>query len=727
MATLEQLEQALRAADAAGNVDDASRLAQAYADTRRSLAAPPGAFNDVTESSSTTAGQPRQRTAAQSLVREVGGLGLRNVVEGAADLAGIVTDPIIDVVNWAGEKGPTTTSLVTGTPGRRWPLQARTREAWGNALTAVGVPEPETADERTAGDIGRALTGTALTLGAGTLLQGGRAAATAPSGLSRLGDLLTAQPVQQVIAATGGAGAAGVAREAGVGASGQALAGLAGALTPTGLATAGAATLRGLVRGSGRPMRDPNQLNRLQEMQRTIGDFSALGATPSVGQASGNRAIQGLENLLAGAPTSTGVMSRFAERQADDIGGGLRRLSNQLVPNASAERAGRAVEKGVETFAKNTKAMKRALYWQADQFIPGSRQMPLARTQRTLQELTTPVTGAEATTGALIKPRIQQMAENLTADIAAAQAAGGAGIPYEAVKKIRTEIGEQLSDFTLSADRPTAELKRLYASLSQDLEEAARAAGPQAEQAARRANNYTRAAADRIEQVQRVIDKNGGPENVFNAAMSGTRDGGTTLRAVMQSLPKEGQQALTGAVIKRMGLATPGAQDSAGDVFSAGTFMTNWNKLSPEAKRALFDRYGNDFSKNMDRVARVASNIKEGGKVFANPSGTANRAAALTYGGGLIASLFDPSFVSTGGLLASGAGANWIARKLTNPNFVGWLARGTAVPVGAAAGYIQTLRAMGERSGDGELVEAAEMLAAEHAQKERGGAANDRD
>ncbi|ALN79511.1 hypothetical protein [Lysobacter antibioticus] len=683
MATLEQIEQALRAADAAGNVDDARRLAQAYADMRTSTTAAPEAdFSDVTSTSSTTSKPPKQRTTAQKLVREVGGLGLRNVVEGAADLAGIVTDPLL--AGW---------NALTGDN------QVPTRQAWGNALTSLGVPQPETSGERVAGDIGRALTGTALTMGAGTLLQGGRAAAANPTAVNRLGDLLTAQPNWQVASTITGAGAAGATREAGGGAGAQALAGLAGGMGPQMLAGAGAATLRAAVRG-----RDGSQ------MARTIGDFNALGANPSAGQASGNRMVQGVENLLAGAPTSTGVMTRFAERQADDIGEGLQTAAERLSPRASAERAGRAVEKGTETFANNTKAMKKALYWQADQFIPGATPMPLTRTQRALQELTTPVTGAEATTGSLIKPRMQQMADDVKADIAAAQAAGGTGIPYEAVKKIRSEIGEQLSDFSLSVDRPTAELKRLYAALSQDLEEAARAAGPQAERAARRANNYTRAVADRLEQVQRVIDKNGGPEQVFNSAMSGTRDGGTTLRAVMQSLPKEGQQALTAAVIKRMGLATPGAQDAAGDVFSSGTFMTNWSKLSPEAKRSLFDRYRKGFSENMDRIARVASNIKEGTKVYANPAGTANRGVAFAYATALAASLLDPTFVSTGGLLAGGLSANLGARLLTNPTAVEWLAKATAMPKGSAVSQLQLLARMGEARGDEDATQIAREL-----------------
>src|SRR5690606_15517387 len=261
--------------------------------------------------------------------------------------------------------------------------------------------------------------------------------------------------------------------------------GLLGGLSP-GVAGAGAgAAVRGVVRG-----RDGAQ------MQRTIEDFAALGATPSVGQASGNRLLQGAENLLAGGPTSAGVMNRFAERQADSIGQGLQRRADSLSRNASAERAGRAIERGVDTFAGNTNATKRALYWQADQFIPEQTPVQLQNTWREVVDLTTPTAGATATTSALIQPTILRLRENLAADL--------------------------------------RERRRLYAALGREMEAAAQAQGPEAVRSARRANNYTRAVADRLEQVRRVVDKNGGPERVFNAVMSGTRDGGTTLRAVMQ-------------------------------------------------------------------------------------------------------------------------------------------------------------------------------------------------
>lgn len=111
--------------------------------------------------------------------------------------------------------------------------------------------------------------------------------------------------------------------------------------------------------------------------------------------------------------------------------------------------------------------------------------------------------------------------------------------------------------------------------------------------AADRANRYFNARATRIDDIVRVIDRNGGAEKIYQAVMGGVTDGSTTLRGVIQSLPEEGQKAVTAAGLLRVGLlANPGAQDAGGEAFSAAAFLTNWNMASPEARRALLDRYG---------------------------------------------------------------------------------------------------------------------------------------
>lgn len=705
MATLEQLEQALRAADAAGNVEDARRLAQAYAQAR---AQQKPDFSNVQSGASSVPVQPPEPPRGNPVTRFLGEIGGRQVLQGAAGLYGAlggdaINQYILDPLDRAlFNDGPTMSGLITGqqpqqrsvlgTGGRSY------RQVASDFADELGMRAPQTGTERVLSDVGEALTGTGLTLGIGGALNALRPAAASVT--DRVGRFLTAQPGLQAVSTATGSGASGTVRERG-GTQGQQLAaGLLGGLSP-GVAGAGAgAAVRGVVRG-----RDGAQ------MQRTIEDFAALGATPSVGQASGNRLLQGAENLLAGGPTSAGVMNRFAERQADSIGQGLQRRADSLSRNASAERAGRAIERGVDTFAGNTNATKRALYWQADQFIPEQTPVQLQNTWREVVDLTTPTAGATATSSALIQPTILRLRENLAADLAA----GGGNIPYSALKRIRSDIGEAISNSSpLNPTSDIRELRRLYAALSRDMEAAAQAQGPEAVRSARRANNYTRAVADRLEQVRRVVDKNGGPERVFNAVMSGTRDGGTTLRAVMQSLPKEGQQALTAAVIRRMGLATPGAQDAAGDAFSAATFLTNWNRVSPEAKRALFDRHGPAFSRDMDRIARVADNIKQGSRVFANPSGTANRAAAQAYGVGLPLSIAQAPFTGhywpVVATIGGGITANIAARALTNPRIVRWLADSTSIPAGSVNASLRQFVAESQRVGDEEAVEFAQAL-----------------
>lgn len=685
MATLEQLENALRKAHAAGNADHARAFAAEIRRMRESPATKAD-FSNVqggvssTEASTQPPAQQSQEPSFLDAVKRQAGIGGRAMLRGVYDLSGMLGGDLIGAAE----------AKLTGQPART------SRESADWLADRIGLPRPETATERVSSDISSAVTGGGGLVGAGRLL-----ATQTPRAVAGIGRLLSTQPATQIASAATGAGAASATREAGGGTGAQLAAGLAGGMAPSFGVAGVSEALRRTVRGG--------EAGRAT-MERNIADFRRVGATPSVGQAAANGRTRGLESLLAGAPTSAARMGQFAEKQADDIGSGLRGMADDFMPNASGERAGRAVERGAETFSNNVKAMKRALYWQVDQRIPDTTPMPMAATQRALVDLTTPNPAAAQTTGSLINPKIAQLRQNVMDDMAA----NGGVLPYSAAKELRSRIGEELTDYTLSVDRPTREYKALYAALSRDLEEAAKSQGPEAVAAARRANNYTRAAAERLEQIQRVVDKNGGPEKVYNAVVSGTQDGGTTLRAVMQSLPKDGQRAVTAAIIKRMGLATPGQQNAAGDAFSAQTFLTKWAGLSDEAKRAAFHRHGPRFVANMDKVSRVAQNIRDGSRVFANPSGTANRAAAYGYYTGLAgtaaAGMMGAGPVPLVSLVLGGLSANAAARAMTNPRVVGWLARATEMPVSSLPQQVMLLKSQAQASGDDDLAELAAAL-----------------
>ena len=282
-------------------------------------------------------------------------------------------------------------------------------------------------------------------------------------------------------------------------------------------------------------------------------------------------------------------------------------------------------------------------------------------------------------------------------------------IPYEALKTLRTRIGEQTDD-ALIAQVPAKQLRRLYGALSDDLREAADAAGPQAKAAWTRANNHTRAGMKRLEAIESVVEKNGGPEAIFRAATAGTKEGATTLRAVMQSLDTEGQKTVSATVLRRLGIANPSNQDDLGEQFSTSTFLTNWNKLSGEAKRTLFDRYGPKFREDMNQIAKVAANLREGSEVFRNPSGTARQQALWSTTGGFALSVLTGRVDVAAGIAAGVGGANLSARLMTNPRFVRWLAQATKHPTAHTPSMINQLAQEARKTGDEELAEAAALL-----------------
>jgi len=614
--------------------------------------------------------QPEAPAEQPGLISQIGrqaGLAGRYALEGAGNLAGIVTDPF----------------------GQFLPGYQRTGEAASSLADTIGLPRPQGGLEEGVGAASRALTGTALTAGAGL-------AAGAPA--------LAAQPGLQAASSVTGGGAADIARQNGYGGFGQFAAGVLGSLAPA-TASGGAMALRGAIRGG----EEGRQL-----MQQNIDNFAAAGTTPTVGQASQGRLAQATETLLSRVPGGAGRMADKAARQSDEIGAQVGAYADSLAPGANPATAGRAIERGITGaggFVDRLKSQARKLYDAVDEHMPGQTAVPLNATRQYLGKVTTPTPGAEATSAILANPKLAQIAGALDSDMQKAIASGATTgqLPYEAVKSLRTRVGEMIADAGLVSDVPKAQLKQLYGALSQDIRNQA-SKNPQAYAATNRAENYYRAGMDRLERVESVVDKAGGPEKVFAAAMSGTREGATTLRSVMQSLKKDEANMVSSAVIRRMGRARPSAQDDVGEAFSTETFLTNWNSLSPQAKNTLFDRMGPDFRANMDRIAKATSNVRAGGEVFRAPSGTPQGAAQIATATAFVMNLLSGNMAAVGGIAAAVAGANLGARLMTNPKFVQWAARQTQAPVGALRGQIGWLVDQGRKDGDEDLTEAAQLI-----------------
>lgn len=608
-------------------------------------------------------------------------------------------------------------------------------------LSAAGLPQPETDTERVVGVASRGMAG------------GGSLPAVASRFAGPVAQTLTAGPLAQTLGGATGAVSSDKARENGAGYGGQLLAGMAGGAAPAVIGSVAPAATRLAFRGG--------EAGR-QRVSDNLGAFNRVGTTPTVGQATESRAMRGAESLLSRTPGGAAPVIRAAEQQADDMGAELVRRAERLSSRSTPEKAGRAIQEGIEGrggFLESAKAKRAELYSEVDSAIdPGSR-VTVDNTRRALAGLNQKIPGAPNVSNNFVNARIRGLEGDLRQDTqglaslldrpdvsdeikeaARAILAGGdpppdAGnaalmigsgaapprvarstaegmvdgrLPYQALAKLRTLVGQELDDAGLASSVPRNKWKTLYGALSQDLETAARQAGPAAYAKWRRANNYYAASSKRMDDIAFVLDKNGGPEKVFAAATSGTKDGATVLRQVMRSLPKDGQRAVSAAVLRKLGKARPGQQDADGAAFSAESFLTEWNKISPEAKAVLFDRLGSGFRKDMDDVAKVAANLREGSGVFRNPSGTGQAAIQYTTIGGFMMALLTGNFGAAGTVAAGAAGANLASRLMVNPKFVKWLASSSRAPRGAEGALIAQLARIG--ADDPEVAAVAEYL-----------------
>ncbi|MDQ7996055.1 MAG: hypothetical protein AAGC76_09390 [Luteibacter sp.] len=630
--------------------------------------------------------------------------------------------------------------------------QATLNDVLDRGWQEANLPMPANPTERIVDRIEQGLGGVVGGNVAGAALRG-----TTNQVARGVGETIAANPVVQVVGAGTSGLASGAAHEAGASPVGEIAAGLAGAFVPAipaGFLEAGRRALRGGEDGR-------------RAVEQALTDFGSVGTSPTVGQATGSKANQFLESTLGRTPGASGVMARRAEAQAGEIQQGVEGIASRLSPNADPARAGIAIERGITGqggFVDRFKQNANSLYDQLDQYLPQTARVPVENTRAALAELTSAIPGAPQTSRFFRNGKIADIANAVDADtvgpmaplnrpdvvsevqrrqFAAADqnasidrtnaireslglkpragidpnaeipqlldAATDGRLPYAAVKKLRTLVGEELANPSLASDVKSSAWDKLYQGLSADLQGAAKQAGPEAERAWGRANTYYRAGQQRIQALDRVVDKAGGPEAVFNAATSGTKDGAFTIRNVMQSLEPDQQKVLSATVLRRLGAATPGTATEQGE-FSINSFLTNWNKLSPQAKNTLFDRYGSGFREDVDAISRTAGNFRQSSRTGANTSGTGQAMANNAALTGFTVAALTGRVGAAAGIAGAAGTANLAARAMTSPAVVRFLARSTDIPRSQWPAAIAGLERDANDKGDQTAAEVAATL-----------------
>ena len=422
-----------------------------------------------------------------------------------------------------------------------------------------------------------------------------------------------------------------------------------------------------------------------KKSQELVRDFTDSGVNPTLANIAEGKKTATFQNLVGNFPGGKGIIEKATQDQIDSI---AKQLSGITGKGGTTQQTGKVIQEGAISAKQASEARVSKLYDDLDKFIPKEAKItddlnPLTEKARKLGvEMLDPIEVGgskiptnnlkaafqdEVVTDALINQK--QTSSVLTAYERRLQAVGdnSGEIPYKNLKSLRSNVGRKLQSGLLEGDEKGA-LKKLYGALSEDMKTAVTAqGGEKALQSFNKANNAFIRQTNILNKTLDPLIKADTPEKVYNMALSGTKQGGTNIKRIMRGLNSTQQEFVRGTVTNRMGLAQPGQQDSFGEVFSPNKFLTEWNKLSPEARVNIFTAKQTD---SINTLNKAISTIKEVGK----SAQTSNNLPYLTYLG--LGGVLATSPVAAAGVVG---GANITARMMTNPRFVKWLAQAPKV------------------------------------------------
>lgn len=399
----------------------------------------------------------------------------------------------------------------------------------------------------------------------------------------------------------------------------------------------------------------------------------AAGTT--VGQQTGSTVIQMIEKTLARLPGG-GAITHAIRTQNERIG----ETSDSIIQNlsggadTSATGAGRVLKSQLGAAAKRMKEEAGSHFDEVERLIPKETPVGVSNTLETLKKLTMPTAGAENVSQKLINQDIVAIKGALEKDLASSHLQA---MPYNAVKELRTKIGLQIDWGPFSTDPKNGQLKLIYNSLTADMNIGAASVSPEAAASVQKANAAYAKSKEEQKILSSVLKKAGGPEKVFSSLMSGTKEGATTLKQVLTAIDEPSRQVLAASALQRMGRATAGVQDASGALFSADTFLTNWNKMAPEAREALFGSLPGNYSQSISQLTANVAGLKAYAKLLPNNSNTAQ---ALLWGetGSALMAVMTGHYQIAAAAAGSVAGTYALSSALTNPQTAKWLAAETS-------------------------------------------------
>ncbi len=408
-------------------------------------------------------------------------------------------------------------------------------------------------------------------------------------------------------------------------------------------------------------------------------DFKKAGIPleGSAGAITGSRSVQGTTNALAQLPSSATTMGSAADKTFD----GINRYANQVIgqfgrpltPQGAGEIAIKAAKKAGGRFKNRREFLDDSVVKLVGENTPADIQ-PV---RNLISKMTIQAKKNPKTSGYLNKAMLE--AQKVIDD------AESGNLTFDALRKFRTDLGGKLDASTTATGYVGQEksgIKQVYGAVKQSLLNTAKSKSKEAEKALKLHDRYTGFnLKTNLPDLDDLVKKDA--DNAYKFVMNRAKDGGAKLARLKRNFQPEEWDTIAATTLQEMGKGTPGSS-GVDDAFSTSRFLTNWNKLSPEAKRIAFGgkRY-RPLKDNLDRLVRVSAASKDVSSMK-NFSNTAQQHIymAMLMGGGLGGGAGYALGGEEGAALGVAAPLilPYAASKLmTNPKFVGWLAKGVEI------------------------------------------------
>lgn len=452
-------------------------------------------------------------------------------------------------------------------------------------------------------------------------------------------------------AASGFGGASGALAETGgqltEGTAAEPYARVAGALLPI-----AASPLRSLASAFLSPKSEQTAIN------------AAMAQGPvSVGDVVGG-AVKGIEGNLARAPLGGSPLRNLAEAQTasvanivDDVSGQISRTAPQ-----TARQAGETLQSAITSGQKTLDRASQILYnREVYKYIPRDTPVAPVSALQTVDDIATNVGNAAV----LSTPEwtgLQQVKAVLAEPVTMKN--------LPSIKQLINGYAETAKQ--AGQNSAAAAYRQIYSNLEKDVVSSISSLSPQAASGYLKANQIQKGIFDLREKLRPFVGFKAGDVTAEQAITKlqtdiarGAGADADTLTALKKVLPRQGFDEIRSYMFKNLGI------DRAGE-FNKAQFVTQWDKMTPEAKRILFDLKPEQFAA-INKVMQYARTVKP---EILNPSGTGGQAldiASIGSGIGAIAVGVNPA-VSVGmmlapRILAGGMASQRIAKAVNSKTF----------------------------------------------------------